>query len=87
MPSSFALSPSLPRPAPATLATTLATTLAATLAATLTATPAEELTFGSVIDVIPQSDGGLLVHDQQAGLIRFYDDAAALVKTGGRRCA
>lgn len=74
MPSSFALSPSLPRPAAGTLATLLAATLAAT--------PAEELTFGSVIDVIPQSDGGLLVHHQQAGLIRFYDDAAAFVKTG-----
>jgi hypothetical protein len=72
VPSSFALSPSLPRPA-------AATTLAAP---TLAATPAEELTFSSVIDVIRQSDGGLLVHDQQAGLIRFYDDEAAIVKTG-----
>ncbi len=46
---------------------------------------AEEVTFGSVSDVIPQADGGLLVHDQQAGLIRFYDAQGAYVKTLGAK--
>jgi hypothetical protein len=44
---------------------------------------AEELTFGSIQDVFPTRDGGLLVHDDQAQLIRFYDSTGAYVKTLG----
>lgn len=46
---------------------------------------AEELTFGSVIDVLPTADGGMLVHDDQAQAIRFYDAQGAYVKTLGAK--
>lgn len=48
---------------------------------------AEELTFGSIQDVIPTKDGGLLVHDGQAQLIRFYDSTGAYIKTLGAKGA
>lgn len=46
---------------------------------------AEEYTFGSVQDVLPTADGGMLVHDDQAGLIRFYDSTGTYVKTLGAK--
>lgn len=46
---------------------------------------AEEYTFGNILDVLPTADGGLLVHDDQAQLIRFYDSTGAYVKSWARR--
>jgi hypothetical protein len=46
---------------------------------------AEELTFGSIGDVIGTANGGLLVHDDDAGVIRFYDSTGAFIKPLGRK--
>lgn len=46
---------------------------------------AEEYTFGNILDVLPTADGGLLVHDDQAQLIRFYDSTGTYVKTLGAK--
>lgn len=45
----------------------------------------EEYTFGMIGDVLPTPDGGMLVHDDQAELIRFYDSTGTYVKTLGAR--
>lgn len=44
---------------------------------------AEELTFGFVGDVMGLADGGLLVHDNEADLIRMYDSTGAYLRTIG----
>jgi len=46
---------------------------------------AEELTFGSVQDVIPMQGGGLLVHDDQARIIRLYDSTGTFTKNLGAK--
>jgi hypothetical protein len=46
---------------------------------------AEEVTFGSIGDVIGTANGGLLVHDDDAGVIRFYDSTGAFIKPLGRK--
>ncbi len=46
---------------------------------------AEEYTFGQIVDVLPTADGGVLVHDDQAQLIRFYDSTGTYVRTLGAK--
>lgn len=43
----------------------------------------EEVTFGNVGDVLGLPNGGLLIHDGDANLIRFYDSTGAFVKPLG----
>lgn len=44
---------------------------------------AEELTFGSVADVLGLPDGGLLVHDAEASAIRLFDASGAFIRNLG----
>lgn len=44
---------------------------------------AEEVTFGSLAAVLGLADGGLLVHDAEAQIIRMFDSTAAFVQNLG----
>jgi len=44
---------------------------------------AEEITFGDVSDVLGLPNGGLLIHDGESNVIRFYDSTGAFVKPLG----